>query len=60
MWRTTAPWHTHFAGRYSPKEISMESGSDGSGGLFSRLAQRRRKVELEAKRDALQEDIGAL
>lgn len=38
----------------------MESGSDGSGGLFSRLAQRRRKVELEAKRDALQEDIGAL
>ena len=38
----------------------MASGSDGSGGLLSRRARRRRKADLEAERDALQEKIDAL
>ena len=44
----------------------MASGSDGSGGLLARQrigmarARQRRMAELEAKRDALQEDIDAL
>lgn len=38
----------------------MASGSDGSGGLLSRLARQRRMAELEAKRAALQEKIDAL
>ena len=38
----------------------MASGSDGSGGLLSRLARQRRTAELEAKRAKLQEDIDEL
>ena len=38
----------------------MASGSDGSGGLLSRLARQRSMAKLEAKRAALQEDIDEL